>query len=132
MDKGLKEEISNTIVIVHSGRYAYLKSNKSPRVNDYFLVSKDKDEITIVTEEKNISKIEHIKDYKWFKLIEFKITKPFLCVGFLATVSKIIADKGLNILLVSTFSKDYALINEIDIEEALNAWKEKGFKINYQ
>ena len=76
-----------------------------------------------------ISSLNYNKDCKWFKLIEFKITKPFICVGFLATISKTIADKGLNILLVSTFSKDYALVNEKNIESALKAFEERGFTI---
>lgn len=125
----LKEEIKHTKVIVHSGRYAYLQTKEFPKDNNHFLVSKDKDEITVITKEENIKDVDFVKDYKWFKLIEFKVTKPFLVVGFLATISKIIADKGLNILMVSTFSKDYVLINEKDIDIAIKAFRDYGFKV---
>ena len=96
---------------------------------NYFLATKDSDEITFIVEEKNLGKFEFQKINKWFKLIEFKITKPFLIVGFLATVSKVISEKGLNILIVSTFSKDYILVKEEELEKAKEALKETGFTI---
>ena len=125
----LEEEIKATLVIVHPGRYAYLKAKKLI-TEKHFLVSQDKDEITIVTEEKHVSETQHEKAVTWFKLIEFKITKPFLCVGFLAAITKAVASKGLNVMIVSTFSKDYALIREEDSEAALEALREIGFSIN--
>jgi hypothetical protein len=125
----LEEEVKATTVIVHDGRFAYLKV-KEPVLGDHFLVSQDKDEVTVVTEEKNVQDLKFEKDEKWYKLLEFKITKPFLCVGFLATISKTIAEKGMNILLVSTFSKDYALVREKNLEQALTALRERGFSIS--
>ena len=126
----LTEEVKYTKVIVHPGRFAYLQTKEFPKNDNNFLITKDNDEITIVTEENNLDNTNFDKDYKWFKLIEFKITKPFVCVGFLATISKIIADKNMNILIVSTFSKDYALINEKDIDKAIEALKKFGFNIS--
>ncbi|MCR4334910.1 MAG: ACT domain-containing protein [archaeon] len=128
MNSELKEEIKNTVVKIHPSRFAYLQSSNTQN-DSYFLATKDNDEITFIVEEKNIEKFDFQKINKWFKLIEFKITKPFLCVGFLAAVSKTISEKGMNILIVSTFSKDYILIKEEELEKAREALKETGFAI---
>ncbi len=122
------EVIKSSQVIVHRGRYAYLKG-KENQLSNHFFIAQDKDEITIVTEEKNVSNTKYDKDVKWFKLIEIQVSKPFLTVGFLAKVTKTIADKGLNILVVSTFSKDYILIREEEIGTAIKALEEIGFSV---
>ena len=127
----LDEVIKASPVLVHRGRYAYLKGNEN-ELKNHFLISQDNDEITIVTEEKNIVKTKYEKEVKWFKLFEFKVSIPFLAPGFLAKISKTIADKKMNILIVSTFSKDYALIREEDFKVAVKALEEVGFSIKVE
>ncbi|MCK5107313.1 MAG: ACT domain-containing protein [Nanoarchaeota archaeon] len=95
-------------------------------------ISQDDDEITIITEEKNLINTKYEKEVKWFKLFEFKVSIPFLAPGFLAKISKTIADKNLNIVIVSTFSKDYVLIKEIDFEIAIKALEDMGFSIKVE
>jgi hypothetical protein len=129
--KNLDEVIRSSPVLVHKGRYAYLKGAEKDLKN-HFLVSQDRDEVTIVTEERNVSLTKHDKEVKWFKLFEFKVSAPFLAPGFLAKISKTIADKGLNILIVSTFSKDYSLIREESFKEAVKALEEVGFKVEVE
>jgi len=125
----LDETIKSSKVIVRRGRYAYLKAQET-EINDHFLISKDNDEITVVTEEKNVSKTKYEKDVKWFKLIEIKVSLPFLAKGFLAKVTKTIADKDLIVLVVSTFSKDYILVREETYKIAVEALKEVGFSVD--
>jgi hypothetical protein len=124
----LSEIIRTSTVVVHEGRYAYLQGQET-ELKDHFFVSKDADEITIVTEEKNFNHTNFQKDVKWFKLFEIKVAVPFLGVGFLAAITKAIAEKGLDILVVSTFSKDYILVREETYETAVSALKEMGFPI---
>jgi len=124
----LQDEISLSEVIVQPGRYAYLKTDKQV-LGDHFLISKDDDEITIVTKEENVSSVEFSAETKWFKLFEIKPHKPFLTVGFIATITRAIADKGLNVLVVSTYSKDYIMVKDEQNGEAIEALKELGFKV---
>src|SRR3989344_7372553 len=105
----LNQIIKSSPIIIHKGKYAYLKSHEK-ELRNHFLISQDDDEITIITEEKNVGRTKHEKEVKWFKLLEFKVSKHFLAPGFLAKISKTIADKDKNILIVSTFSKDIILI----------------------
>ncbi len=98
-------------------------------MKNHFLICRDKDETTLITEEKNVSNTKFENEVKWFKLFEFKVSCPFQAKGFLAKISKTIADKGLNILIVSTFSKDYALIKEENFKVAVKALKNIGFPV---
>jgi hypothetical protein len=131
MEYTLDEIIKSSPVVIHKGRYAYLKT-KERELKNHFLISQDKDEITIVTEEDNIKNTKYEKEVKWFKLFEFKVSVPFLAPGFLAKISKTIADMGLNILIVSTFSKDYALIKEENWKKAVDAFKKVGFDVKIE
>ncbi len=127
----LKSVILTSPVIVHKGRYAYLKTTET-KLNNHFFISKDKDEITVVTEEKNLKKTTYQEIVKWFKLFEIKVSSPFICPGFLTAVGKAISDKNLDILFVSTFSKDFFLINENDSDIAINAIRGIGFKVKIE
>jgi len=123
----LDEIIKSSKVVVHRGRYVYLKAQETA-LGNHFLVSQDEDEITVVTEEKNVAKTKYDKDIKWFKLIEIKVLMPFP-KGFLAKVTKTIADENLNVVVVSTFSKDYVLVREETYEVAVEALKKVGFPV---
>lgn len=127
-NQNLDEVIKSSKVIVHKGRYAYLKA-KEDEINNHFLISKDEDEVTVVTEEKNVPNTKYEKDVKWFKLIEIRVSMPFITKGFLAKVTKTIADQDLNVLVVSTFSKDYILVREETYEIAVKALKKVGFPV---
>lgn len=126
MKPSIEEIIKTSSVIIHQGRYAYLKT-KDINLNKHFFISQDKDEVTIVTEEKNLNEVNYSGIVKWFKLIEIKLSVPFF-QGFLSRVIKPIADAGFNTLIISTFSKDYILTKEQNIDEVINMFKKMGFK----
>ncbi|MCL5114020.1 MAG: ACT domain-containing protein, partial [Patescibacteria group bacterium] len=113
MNNDLKKIISSSSFILHEGRFIYTKVRIAPPTGKHFLISKDNDEITVVTKEENIGELDLIEKNKdYYSLIELKVSLPFYTVGFLATVSSAIANKGMNILIVSTYSKDYILVRE--------------------
>lgn len=122
----INEVIKTSKVVIHQGRYIYLKTTDK-NLSNHFFVSQDKDEITIVTEEKNLSNVKYSDSVRWFKLIEIKLSVPFL-QGFLSRVIKPIADAGYNTLIISTFSKDYILTKEKNIKDVINILRQMGFK----
>ena len=128
-DAGLAEVISSSQVFVRPGRYAYLKVPSVPDLGDHFLVSRDQDEITVVTEESNLAKISFEEYTKWFTLIEIQVSQPFVTKGFIASISGAIAERDLNILVVSTFSKDYLLVREESKQSAVAALRDLGFSV---
>ena len=124
----LEEEIAWSEIIIQPWRYAYLKTD-TQILGDHFLVSKDADEVTIITEEKNIAWVQYTEATKRFILLEIRPKTPFLAVGFLAAVTRAIADQELNILVVSTYSKDYILVKEEWNDKAIVALKGLWFSI---
>jgi hypothetical protein len=128
MNDDLKKIIENSSFVLHEGRFVYTKVKTAPPIDNHFLVSKDDDEITVVTKEENLANLELIEKNKdYYSLIELKVSIPFYCVGFLATVSSAIANKGMNILIVSTYSKDYILVREEHKNDAVQTLIELGF-----
>lgn len=125
--KSIDDVIKSSSVIIHPGRYAYVKTTDKV-LNRHFLISQDADEITVITEEQMLPEVTALEVVKWFKLIEIKVSVPFL-QGFLSRVIKPVADAGYNTLIVSTFSKDYILTKEDNIREVKRILKSMGFKI---
>lgn len=124
----LKGLIAASKVIVRKGRYAYLKVGKKP-ARKYFLIAQDNDEVTVVAEEKDVMRLKYESSVKWFKLIEFRVAKPFVSTGFLAKIAQAITRRKMNLLIVSTFSKDYVLVREEKINDAVAALKKAGFPV---
>ena len=129
-DDNLHEVIRTSQVIVRPGRYAYLNAPAQTDLAEHFLLVRDQDETTVVTEEKNLPHISFAEAVKWFKLIEIQVSQPFLAKGFIACITRAIADRNLNVLVVSTFSKDYFLVREEALEEAMAALRELGFPLS--
>lgn len=127
MDSKLQKIIENSSFEITEGKYIYTKVKSYPTSSDHFMITKDKDEITVVTEIEKSPELDLIeKNEDIYKLICLNVSIPFYSVGFLASVSNAIADKNLNILIVSTYSKDYLLVKEICLNKIVGALKELG------
>lgn len=121
--------IAQSRFLTQPGVYVYAKVSSFPNSNDHFLVSKDNDEITVVTLERNLESLALIERNKDdYRLISLNVSVPFYSVGFLATVSNAFAEEGMNILIVSTYSKDYVLVRADLIEKAESTLKAIGFQ----
>jgi hypothetical protein len=128
MNDDLKKVIESSSFIVHEGKYVYTKVRTAPPIDKHFLVSRDADEITVVTKEENLSDLDVIERNKDdYSLIELRVSVPFYSVGFLASVSSAIASEGMNILIVSTYSKDYLMVRVAHTEKAIQVLIGLGF-----
>lgn len=128
----LQEAIPKSIATVMKGTYVYVKTDIIEKTDTHFMVSKDKDEVTVITKKENIENLKVLEIVGDYKLIEFKPAIPFQTVGFLAKIAEVIANQGMNILIISTFSKDYIMIKEEFLEKGIKALKDTGFPIEYE
>lgn len=129
MNSEIKKIIKESTFRIEKGRFAYTKVSKAPNIENHFMVSKDANEITVVTKEENLSELILVKRNKdFYRLIALNVSIPFHSVGFLATVSQAIAKKGMNILIVSTYSKDYILVKDDMIENTRSVLLKLGFR----
>jgi hypothetical protein len=72
----------------------------------------------------NIIEIE--KDWK---IMTFDMILPFGVVGFLAKVSKVLADEKILLFAISAYSTDHILVKEKDLAKAEEKLKELGCTI---
>lgn len=95
----------------------------SPRMTAPFMIFKDKFETTLLLDEIDFETIRYaIRDAKTergFRLLTFEIVLDFSVVGFLAEISRILAEADISIVAVSSFSRDHILIKQDDLAKAL-------------
>lgn len=114
---------------MRDGAYICAKVTKKPEGDKHFMVSQDKDEITVITRKENLDDLDLIEKNKdSYKLIALNVSVPFYAVGFLAAVSSAIAKQGMNLLIIATYSKDYIMVREERLEKAVEALRNLGFR----
>lgn len=129
MDKELEKIIRKSNYEVIPGRFIYAKVSSIPKKGNHFMVSQDKDEITVVTTEDKLNDVQLIERNKDnYSLIALNVSVPFYSVGLLAVVSDAIAQQKMDILIISTYSKDYILIKDDQIDKARSALNKLGFE----
>ncbi len=95
----------------------------SPRMTAPFMIFKDKFETTLLLDEIDFDKIRYsilnAKTQGNFRLLTFDIELDFNVIGFLAEVTKILAEAAIPIVALSAFSRDHLLIKQTDLAKAL-------------
>lgn len=116
---------------IKQGSYIYAKVAEVPAATEnFFMVSRDEDEITVVAQESEAGKLKILEKNKdTYALIALNVSVPFYSVGFLAAVTHAIAEAGMNILVVSTYSKDYIMVKSDCARRAADELLKLGFKM---
>lgn len=110
IDPKLKEVLESTTFRILPGTYVYTKVKSVPTGKHFFL-SQDSDEISVVTSSDKVKELDLIeRNIDDYVLIEMRVSLPFYAVGFWAAITAAIASRKANILAVSTYSKDYAIV----------------------
>ena len=95
----------------------------SPRMTAPFMIFKDKFETTLLLDEIDFETIRYaIRDAKIernFRLLTFDVVLDFTVVGFLAEISRILAEAEVSIVVLSAFSRDHILIKQDDLARSL-------------
>jgi hypothetical protein len=124
----LIEVIKASWFTVEVGTYMYTRVKKVIDPEKHLLVIHDRDEITVVTEEKNLAVLgEYESNKEKWKLVNIRCGKPFYCVGFIAYITDALATEGIDIVLTSSFSNDLVLVMESDLQKAIDILITKGF-----
>ena len=107
--------------------FAIVKARKT--CSDAFATIVDKNEITLVIEQRKVNQKEVIEIEKNWKILTFDVVLPFDLVGFLATISKALAKERIPIYSISAYSTDHILIKKINIVKAKETLKKLGCKL---
>jgi len=113
-------------------KYVYVKVAKLSNELDHFMVAQDEDEITVVTRQEKLSELEVIeKNDNLWRLVSLNLETPFMA-GTLAAINSACAKEGLNNLIISTYSKDYIVIKDSQVEQVKAVLQGLGFKDDSQ
>ncbi len=125
----LDDVIRSSPIVVSEGRYAVVRLAEPCPLGDAFLVCRDADETTLIAPEAALPWPGAQASETWFRLLAIQMATPFATPGFLARVTGVLAERGINVYVVSTFSKDYVLLKEEDVVAGLAALAGLGFPI---
>ena len=97
----------------------------SPRRDASFMLLRDKHEVTLLLEEDDWRTMRHAardaRVEKDFRLVTLDIELEWHIVGYLRRVTEILAEAGIAVGALSSFSRDHLLIKQDDLARALRA-----------
>lgn len=95
----------------------------SPRGSAPFMLLKDAHEVTLLLDETDWRTIRHaVREARVegdFRLLTFEIELDWKTVGFLSRVTRILADAGISVGALSSFSRDHLLVKQNDLGNAM-------------
>ena len=119
-----KNYFKNSKVYVWKESFAIIKAKKA--YPNAFANIIDKNETTVIVEQSKYDGKNVIDIEKDWKILTFNMVLPFGLVGFLAKVSKVLADEKIPIFAISAYSTDHILVKEKDLIKAEEKLKELG------
>ena len=120
----LKKYFENGKVYVWKETFAIIKAKK-PFTNAFANII-DKNETTVIIEQSKYNEENVIEIEKDWKILTFDMVLPFGLVGFLAKISKVLADENIPIFVISAYSTDHILVKEKDLTRTEEKLKELG------
>ncbi len=97
-------------------------------VEGFVSMTRDKEEITLIVAEeiwqKIASRFPDAKTQGQRRLIRFDTVLDFSVVGFIAEISRALAEADISILSISTYSTDAVLVHESRFDDAVTAIKQ--------
>lgn len=124
------DAVRSSPVRLMPGRYAMVRCADIPHGSDWFMVARDSDEVTAIVEERALPGLSTLAADEGYALLEIRVAAPSQSVGLLAAVTRALAEAGLNILVVSTYSKDYVLLKDEAVAAGLQALSRAGFPVD--
>ena len=128
IDNKLQEVIDCSWFTIDEGTYAYTKVTEIKNVKKHLIITQDSDETTVVTDIKNLKDLgDYERNAENWKLINIRCGNPFYCVGFLAAISSQTALNGLDITMTSTYTNDYIMCKQEELEKCTSLLISLGF-----
>ena len=116
---------------VRKKEYSIAKVASVPAASDkVFAVVTDGAEITVVAEVGH--GLNAIEEEKPLRIISFDTKMPFDLIGFLAYITKLLADQNISLFAISSFSTDHILMKEVYLEKAIQVLKDAKVKVEFK
>jgi len=130
INEKLQEVIDCSWFTIDKGTYAYTKVKEINDVTKHLIITQDSDEITVVTDIENLNNLgDYERNAENWKLINIRCGNPFYCVGFLAAISSLTAINNLDITMTSTYTNDYIMCKEGELDKCKDLLISLGFSM---
>lgn len=124
----IKTFIKKKKVFVSKEKFAIVSATKIDQ--KAFAIINEPKAITLVIDQNKLDNKYVLNKVDNFRLLTFNFKIPFNMVGFIAQISKKLADKGISIFVISSFSTDHILLKENKLEIAKKILSSLGFMID--
>lgn len=125
----LSKVIADSWFVVESGTYVYTSVQQVQHAQEHLLISRDEDEITVVTKLENLPLLgEYQRNPEDWKLLNIKCGHPFYCVGFLASIASEFARNNIDITMTSTYTRDYIMVQAENLDASVQLLRSIGFE----
>lgn len=121
-------------IVTHSsfnfaGTYLWASAGAVRHPEKHLIVTRDEKETTVVTLAENLGDLDvlALNPDRWL-LLSIDCANPFYCAGFIARLSAPLSAAGIDILVVSTFTRDWVFVKEEEGERAAKLLEEVGFR----
>ncbi|MEA4826995.1 MAG: ACT domain-containing protein [Clostridium sp.] len=95
--------------------------------SDFFSITKTSDELSIVCFQDSIP--NDVKCERDWRILKIEGPLDFSLIGILASISAILAQKGISIFAISTYDTDYILVKDKDINNAIEALVNERYEV---
>ena len=95
--------------------------------SSFVVQARDARESTVVCQQRLVP--PHITAARNWKCFQVDGVLDFSLVGIISSLTSALAVNNISVYVVSTFSSDYLLIREADLENAIQAWQNAGHEI---
>jgi uncharacterized protein len=120
--------------------YSVCRLNKNDLIpswatnGEFFSITKTEDELSIVCSQENLPnnmqcELLNIQCEKDWQILKVEGPLDFSLVGILASISSLMAKEQISIFALSTYDTDYILVNENDINAAINALLKNNYDV---
>jgi len=128
----LQETIRTSTIDVMEETYAMIRLAPNAALpGECFAAMWDEFETTAVVAENDAGRFQPQQVHGGLRLLRVNVSAPFAAPGFLAAICAALAARGINVLVVSTFSRDYVLVDSGDLAGSLDALRGARFPVNH-
>lgn len=100
----------------------------SPRADAVYMIWRTNDGVTILVDDGDWTKMRHLigdaKHENGFRLLTFKVALDWNVVGYLALITRVLAEAKIPCGVVSSFEYDHLLVKQENLGAALIALRE--------
>ncbi|SHK25281.1 hypothetical protein SAMN02745163_03495 [Clostridium cavendishii DSM 21758] len=95
--------------------------------DEFFSITKTSDELSIVCLERDIP-MDTVCERGW-RILKIEGPLDFSLIGIMASISSILAQKGISIFAISTYDTDYILVKNTDVDNAVETLVSERYKV---